>query len=736
MFKHFPNFTFLFILLIPLLVKATEPLPKGLTHEEEKIYDQYIREFSYGNKNAQPPATPPRSPAEFEEMGGVIITWASYQDELREIVRHARERVTVHLITDNITYVQNYLTQGNVPLDNIVFYDMPFNSVWVRDYGPHSIYLDETDELAFADWVYNRPRPQDNLVPQNLAEELGISIHQMSNNPNRLVATGGNFMSDGHGTGFSSELIVAENPVLTVSQINDIAHSFLGIDRYVLMDELPFDNISHIDMHMKLIDEETILFGEFPDGVSDGPQIEENIQYILDNYTTCYGREYKIERIPMIPSPSGSWPNGSWSGASYRTFTNSLILNDLVLVPSYYNTSLNEQAVEIYQELMPGHEVILIDMEDVIPASGAIHCISKEIAATDPIFISHAPVRESRTDEVKIEATIRNANGIVSASVFYSLNGEDFFAEIPMTAEGDNYSATLPTLTCGTRVNYYISATNSNKTITKPFAAPADFWSFTIDGEPADFIADQSSVETEEEVIFSYTGCLPEGDVFEAVWDFGEGASPETATGIQNHSVTYSTVGSKTVSLTINGEIVTKENIVLVTTLPSFLVSLSVEGNGSTNPETGVYSFLMDEQIVFHAIPEDGWLFDQWYINGTPTQIDNKEITISITENINLKASFVEETQTGISEWKNVFAFNVYPNPTQNGMINIVMSPTQGTVTANILNMQGQVIYSRELFSDQWDKTVPVDLGFAQSGVYFVEISGKHGVKVKKLIIE
>ena len=33
-------------------------------------------------------------------------------------------------------------------------------------------------------------------------------------------------------------------------------------------------------MHMKLLNEETLLVAEYPEGLSDGPQIEENLQYI------------------------------------------------------------------------------------------------------------------------------------------------------------------------------------------------------------------------------------------------------------------------------------------------------------------------------------------------------------------------------------------------------------------------------------------------------------------------
>ena len=85
----------------------------------------------------------------------------------------------------------------------------------------------------------------------------------------------------------------AIKPLLTVygelntSEVKSLLHTVLT-----------FDAIHHIDMHMKLLNEETLLVGEFPLNVSDGPQIEMNIQYIQDNFTSVYGTPYKIVRIP------------------------------------------------------------------------------------------------------------------------------------------------------------------------------------------------------------------------------------------------------------------------------------------------------------------------------------------------------------------------------------------------------------------------------------------------------
>jgi agmatine deiminase len=728
-YRYF-NFFVLF-LLISFTAVSQEFFPKGLTEAEKEVYDEYIRTFEYGTKGINPPAVPPRTPAEFEEMGGVIVTWASYSEELREIVRHSRLRVPVYIIASNASQVQSYLTQGGVSLENVIILNLPFNSVWVRDYGPQSVYLDGSDELAFVDWVYNRPRPNDNMLPVNLGNALDLEVFQMTTNPNRLVATGGNFMSDGHGTGFSSKLILTENSSLTESQIDAIKYAYMGIDRYIKMDELPYDNISHLDMHMKLLDEETLLVGQFPTGVSDGPYIESNLNYVLENYQTCYERDYQVVRVPMVPASNGNYP----PQAHYRTFTNSLILNDLVLVPTYYNTVLNNEALAIYQQAMPGYEIVGINMEGVISASGAIHCITREIAATDPIFISHAPIREVEIDlsEYLVEAQIKNATGITSASVFYRINDQDDFTEIPMTLQSGVYTAGIPVQACNTLIDYYISATNPNKTITKPLVAPANFWSFQSAGESIDFAASETSADVNDELTFFYTGCLTEDEIDEAIWHFGEGAIPQTATGIQDHTVIYETEGYKTISLTLNGEELIKENLVLITPETTWQLTIQINGQGQTSPAAGTHTYVEGTEVELSATPAEGWYFQEWLLS-TDETYENDQITVTIDQNITAIAVF-RQIETSVADWENKFLFDVFPNPAE-GRFNVVMSPSNGPVHIRIFNIQGRLVYQDQVVSTQWDEQFQVDLSNESKGVYLVQVSGDHGVKTKRVILK
>ena len=97
----------------------------------------------------------------------------------------------------------------------------------------------------------------------------------------------------------------------------------------------PFDGIHHIDMHMKLLDEETILMAEYPAGVADGPQIEANLEYVLSNHTSKWGTPFEVVRIPSPPEPGwgGGFPD---EGGNYMTYTNSVFVNNTILLPTYY----------------------------------------------------------------------------------------------------------------------------------------------------------------------------------------------------------------------------------------------------------------------------------------------------------------------------------------------------------------------------------------------------------------
>ncbi len=475
------------IFLASLYAQEPLSLPRHMTPEEAGLMKDYLLQQSLMRSVPSPPPAPVRTMAEWEQLQALIITWAGQQTILKEIVRNSVKECKVLIVTDNPTNVTAQLTGAAIPLDSVRFVNTPFNTIWVRDYGPWAVYKNDVDSLWMVDWIYNRPRPQDDEVPLAIADYLGLPIYEATAAPDDWVHTGGNNLPDGMGNLFSSKLVLNENPDKTEAEIDTLAKKYLGIRQYIKFPTLPYDGIHHLDMHMRVIDEETILIGQYPDGVADGPQIEANIQYLQDSFRTAFGHPYKIIRLPMPPDANGRYPD---NGGSYRTYTNSIFVNKTILVPTYqekYDTT----ALRIYRESLPGYNVVGINCNSIIGSLGALHCITKTIGVEKPLLIAHSRLRDVADTVIHypVSAYIRHRDGIAAAQLFYRAAPDSVYTEVDMFLSdtvGHIWSSEIPAFPAGTEVQYYIHAVAlDGKEQVRPIVAPEGYFNFRILGEPA-----------------------------------------------------------------------------------------------------------------------------------------------------------------------------------------------------------------------------------------------------------
>lgn len=464
---------------------AQQNLPHSMTAAEQLLMPAYLQSRGASSLSSivTPPSSPVRTIGEWEELQGLLITWTSYQSMLKEIVRAAKQECRVYIVTNNSASVTTYLANNGIDTVNVTFMNTPYNSVWSRDYGPWSAYTNDVDTLITVDWIYNRPRPLDDVIPAAVAAQLNTPFYETTTAPWDLIHTGGNFMCDGFGTGFSSNLTINENPTHTVAEIDTIMNRFMGINRYIHMTTLPYDGIHHIDMHMKLLDEETLLMGQYPLGIADGPQIEANLQYILANYNSIYGSPYKVIRIPM-PDDNGAYPN---TGGDYLTYTNSSFINKTLIVPTY-NIPEDTIALNIYKDALPGYTITGINSNASIGASGALHCITKELGTDDPLLISHQRLQDTynTTTPYQVIALMKHRTGIQTAMMYWRTDTTLPYIAVPMNAVVGSpgyYAGAISPQSVGTIIYYYVQAQSvSGKQQVRPLPAPAGYWKFKILG--------------------------------------------------------------------------------------------------------------------------------------------------------------------------------------------------------------------------------------------------------------
>lgn len=488
--KLFLTLSLLSITLFTGVPGSAQNRPHLMTPEEKDELPGYLQSRQQGIslQSIVPPSSPVRTIAEWEELQGFLITWTSYTAMLSQIVAAAKPETRVYIVTNNPAGVISTLATYGIDTVNITFLNVPYNSVWARDYGPWSAYTNDVDSLITIDWIYNRPRPLDDAIPPLIATALNTPVFQTTTAPWDLVHTGGNFMTDGFGTGFSSKLILDDNlPAAgfgvnhSPAEIDTIMSRFMGINRYIRMDKLPYDQIHHIDMHMKLLDEETLLVGEYPSGIADGPQIEANLLYVLSNYNSVYGTPYKVIRIPMPPD-NGQYPH---NGGDYFTYTNSSFINKTLIFPTY-GIPQDTTALRIYQEALPGYKIVGINSTASIGSLGALHCITKELGADDPLLISHQPLPDTYDDinPYTITARIQHRSGIQTGMLYYRTDTTLPYQFVPMNSLSstiNTWGGQIPAQPAGTTVYYYIEATSvSSKTQVRPLPAPDAYWHFKV----------------------------------------------------------------------------------------------------------------------------------------------------------------------------------------------------------------------------------------------------------------
>jgi hypothetical protein len=199
------------------------------------------------------------------------------------------------------------------------------------------------------------------------------------------VHGGGNYHLDALGRSRTTRLIVNENPSLTEQQIHDIWQSYQNVDTNFYQ---PFptsvDATQHIDMWMQVIADDAVVISDWPANVGS---IQDQI---CDSTAVSMAAEgYTVHRVPAR----------SVGGVHY-TYTNVVMCNDLVLVPSYTNVTVaphNGEALAVWQAALPQKTVLQIPCQPIVSAAGVMHCI-----------VQHVPVHLGGQDPT---AYLVNLNG-------------------------------------------------------------------------------------------------------------------------------------------------------------------------------------------------------------------------------------------------------------------------------------------------------------------------------------
>lgn len=362
-------------------------------------------------------------------------------------------------------------------MNNVTFVNAPTDSYWVRDYGPWYIFEDR--EPAIVDNVYNRPRPNDDNVSGVFANFWNIPMYGMN-----LEHTGGNMMEDGRGHGVSDELVVQENGY-NEANVREKMRDYLGIDPYHITIDPQGDYIAHVDCWGKYLAPDKILIARLPQSNPRYQYYEEVAEY-FETTNCCWGYPYKVYRVDEP------------GGYTLAPYTNSLILNHSVYVPLGTNPTYNTNALAVYQEAMPGYEIVGVENNNYSIGwenTDALHCRTRGVMDFDMLFVDHRNVifgeqewQESIPVVSKFIAYSGEALKADSLLVYYSIDGGAYqTAHMTPTGNPDEYVGYITGYQGGSEIDYYVfGADESGHRYQQPVFGELDPHHFTMEAhEPA-----------------------------------------------------------------------------------------------------------------------------------------------------------------------------------------------------------------------------------------------------------
>ncbi len=385
---------------------------------------------------------------------------------------------------DDTAKVLRTLARFNLRRDHVRFIVGPGNSFWYRDCGPICFYHGEEDSVAMLDFEYYPGRALDDSLPSLIYRQMDIP-----NYINTIEWEGGNCLVDGAGFLFTSDAIYSNNsdshgqitwdgvhissisftnkPRLTQAQTRQALKSLLGQRETHVLPAYRYDGgTGHVDLYADMCEENGFVFSVMPDNYSNWTDYRTGARNIdsLCSYTSFFDRPYYKTAIPFPKKNNGAnFSSQTEYNDNYtRTYSNHTFVNNVILQPCFSNVSNGQPSatwdrenLQVLQAAYPGYTIYPVDVRDFDGSGGAIHCVTKQIPADNPVRILHKSIVGSAVDmrgsDIPVSAIITNRSGIEHAECVYRINGGEWNT-VTLHADGNKFSATLPTANINERI--------------------------------------------------------------------------------------------------------------------------------------------------------------------------------------------------------------------------------------------------------------------------------------------
>lgn len=253
---------------------------------------------------------------------------------------------------------------------------LPIDDAWARDSGP-SFLRHAGHGLAGTAWRFNawgdkhRPYDQDARLAARLLEHLDTPCYRSP-----LFLEGGALHVDGEGTVLTTESVVLNNnrnPGLDKRDAERELCEALGASRVIWLPGDPDDaeTDGHVDALACFARPGMVIHAAHPDPAHPRARVLEENRRALARARDAAGRA--LELVPLHEAADAE----ATSEVFCTSYVNFYLADGAVVAPAY-GVPTDRQAQATLQRVFPERRVVLVDVRDIAPGGGAIHCITQQ----------------------------------------------------------------------------------------------------------------------------------------------------------------------------------------------------------------------------------------------------------------------------------------------------------------------------------------------------------------------
>ncbi len=332
-------------------------------------------------------------PPEWAKQSAILLTWPHAQtiwaDRLDAIdsvfvsvastISQSQSILITCVNAAHEKHIADLLKLARADLSQIYFYQTMSDDIWVRDHGPITVLNQQQPlllDFIFNGWGNKYFAENDNALTRSLHASGGFKKTPLQSI--NLVLEGGAIEVDGAGTLLTTKKCILErNPEYSLTRIEQQLKNLFGVKKILWLDYGYLqgdDTDGHIDTLARFVNENTLVYVECDDANDPHFAALQKMAVQLRALTNAQNKPYQLIALP--------WPKACYAALDGRrlpaTYANFLITNQVVLVPTYNQTS-DHLALEILTNCFPQHKVIGIACLPLIQWNGSLHCMTMQL---------------------------------------------------------------------------------------------------------------------------------------------------------------------------------------------------------------------------------------------------------------------------------------------------------------------------------------------------------------------